>query len=198
MLYLAVTDPERWLPVPGFEGFYEVSSLGRVRSVDRIVASANRWGPVSKHLRGKILAQSMDGYGYMTVTLFRRGRSRPYRVHTLIAPAFLGSRPPGQEVRHGAAGRRVNAVSNLCYGTRSQKEQDKIRDGTFNHGGGDKTAGERNGNAKLTTELVTEIRQRHADGQRQAAIAGDFGITQAAVSLVIQRKTWDRVPFPYP
>lgn len=185
---------ERWLPIKGFEGSYEVSSLARVRSLDRIVMSRNRWGPITKHLKGKILAQHADDYGYLVVTLRREGKKpRPYRVHRLVGEAFLGPRPAGMDTRHGPAGQHANSVTDICYGTRAENEQDKIRDGAFNHGGGI-LIGERHGRAKLTDELVIKMRQRRTAGETQAALALAYGVTQANVSRIIRRETWTHVP----
>ncbi len=184
---------ERWLPVIGFEGLYEVSNRGRVQSLDRIAMSRNRSGPVVKHLRGKILAQTIDGYGYLAVSLRRDGKARPYRVHGLVGEAFLGPRPPGMDTRHGPAGRLVNSVVNLCYGTRIENEQDKIRDGTFRHNDGTITRGEANWNTPLTTALVIEIRRLYAVGHRQVALGEAFGVSQAAISKIVRRETWSHV-----
>lgn len=181
---------ERWLPVVGFEGSYEVSSLARVRSLDRIVTSRNKWGPITLHLRGKILTQAIGAYGYPVVTLSRDGRSRPYRVHRLVGKAFFGQLPPGMDTRHGPNGRRANTVTDICYGTRAENEQDKIRDGTYRHG---VHRGEMNKTSKLTTAAVIEIRRRYAVGQRQVDLAQAFGVTQAAISSIVRRKTWAHV-----
>ena len=160
----------------------------------RVAVSRNRWGPILKHLDGKVLNQMIDDYGYSTVSMSRNGSQKPYRVHRLVGEAFLGPRQPGQDTRHGPNGLRDNSVQNLRYGTRAENEQDKVRDGTFNHGGGEATAGEKNGNARLTEPLVTEIRKRHAAGQRQKDLASAFGVTQATISQVVTRKTWKHLP----
>lgn len=186
---------ERWLPVRGFESFYEVSSLGRVRSTERTVTSRNRWGPIVKRLHSKVLAPVTDStYGYLTVGLSREGRHKPYKVHRLVCEAFLGPRPDGMDTLHGPGGRQDNSLTNLRYGTRAENELDKIRDGAFNHGGGEKTQGEKNGNSKLTAALVTELRQRYASGERQADLARGFDVTQATISQVVKRQTWKHVP----
>lgn len=185
-----MTDPtERWRPVKNFEGFYEVSNLGRVRSVDRTVTSRNRWGPIEKHLRGKILSQATGSYGYLVVTMSRDGRERPYRVHLLVGEAFLGPRPPGHDIRHGPRGRQANAAADLCYGTRAENEQDKIRDGTFRHGG-DGRAGEAANHVKLTWAIAREIRRRRAAGERPSALAREFNTTPSTVYYIASNRQW--------
>ncbi len=183
-------DPtERWLPVPRFEGMYEVSNQGRVRSLDRTTTSRNRWGPIVKNLRGKILAQQTDNYGYLVVTLYNNGRFRPYRVHRLVGDAFLGTRPSGMDTLHGLEGRSINAVRNLRYGTRAENERDKIRDGTFRHGA-DGRAGEESPHHKLTWAIVREIRRRHATGERNCDLAREFEANPATISAIANNRQW--------
>ena len=122
---------ERWKDVVGYEGFYQVSDLGRVRSVDRVVRHP-KGGPSLR--KGQIKSQVLTSrYGHLGVHLSKNGVGRSVHVHRLVAAAFLGPCPEGQQVRHGPNGVTDNSVSNLCYGTRSQDGLDKRRDGT--HGG---------------------------------------------------------------
>ncbi len=179
---------ERWLSVKGFEDAYEVSSLGQVRSLDRVVLSNNRWGPINKHLRGKILMQRVDDYGYLVVMLSRNGKQRPYRVHRLVGEAFFGPRPQGMDTLHGPEGRLVNTIKNLRYGTRAENEQDKIRDGTFRHGGGH--TGEESSHHKLTWVIVREIRRRHAAGERNSDLAREFGTSSTTIYCIVRNKQW--------
>jgi hypothetical protein len=122
---------ERWRDVIGYEGLYQVSNLGVVRSVDRVVKHY-LGGP--KKLKGKVLrAYPTSQCKYLAVNLCKKGVRRPTCVHRLVAAAWIGPCPDGQEVRHGPAGVAANSVSNLCYGTRSENNLDCRRDGT--HGG---------------------------------------------------------------
>lgn len=122
---------EQWRDVIGYEGYYQVSNLGRVRSVDRVVRHS-RGG--TRKLKGKILRLSpMDGGGHLAVHLCKKGTRLDIGVHRLVAAAWIGPRPIGQQVRHGSNGVSDNSVSNLCYGSCQEDCLDKRRDGT--HGG---------------------------------------------------------------
>lgn len=174
-------DAEEWRPAYKFPG-YEVSSFGAVRSVPRVTRHEH-------HRQGKVLSQQVDNYGYRTVTLQLEGRNpRPYRVHRLVADAFLGPRPAWADTRHGPGGRQDNRAVNLSYGTRTDNENDKKRDGTFNHGGS--PCGETNQNAKLVEQDVIYIRQAYAQGTTQTALAEIYGVKQATVSQIVRGKTW--------
>lgn len=122
---------ERWKDVVGYEGYYQVSDLGRVRSMDRFVkhyqGSVRNW-------KGKILQLSLvDNGGHLGIKLSKKGIKKTICIHQLVAAAWIGPCPEGQQVRHGPNGIADNSVSNLCYGTRREDCLDKRRDGT--HGG---------------------------------------------------------------
>ena len=119
---------ERWKWVFGYEGYYEVSELGRIRSVDRVVP-CKRNG--SKKLKGRTLkGNPSDRYGHLTVSLWKNKVEWKIHVHRLVALAWLGPCPPNQEVRHGPNGVADNSVGNLSYGTRCENNLDMRRDGT--------------------------------------------------------------------
>ena len=69
--------------------------------------------------------------GYIKVSLRKEGGIRTFRVHKLVAPTWIGSCPPGKQVRHGPNGKLDNSISNLCYGTAIEDARDKVRDGTL-------------------------------------------------------------------
>lgn len=112
---------EEWLPIPGFERSYRVSSFGRVESIRR------------KGAPGGLIGIHVANTGYPTVSLVQKNKHVMRPVHVLIAAAFLGSRPPEMEVRH-LDGDKLNCVlSNLAYGTRSENMHDRVRHGTHNN-----------------------------------------------------------------
>ena len=170
---------ERWLPVVDWEGLYDVSDLGRVRSLTRVVITNN--GP--RVYQGRTLKQTIGSHGYPAVGLSRGGKGRNWPVHELVAPAFLGPCPDGQEVRHGPNGKLDNRATELCYGTRKENFADRVRDGGTNRG-------ERHYRAKLTREAVKDIRIRFAAGENQRVLAREYGVTSKNVSMITTRKTW--------
>lgn len=179
---------EEWRAVAGFEGAYEVSSLGRVRSLDRTITCANRWGGVSvKRLRGKMLKLLWDTAGYQQVCLYRDSQGTPRPVHKLVAVAFIGRCPDGEEVRHGPNGKLDNRASQLCYGTPDDQKLDMLRDGTQIYGEEVKTA-------KLTAEIVMECRRRVANGESKAALALEFGVSKSAMGFAVTGRNWGHLP----
>lgn len=116
-----MSSDETWRPIPTEPG-YEASTLGRVRSVDRVVMTAR--GP-QRH-RGRVRAQHEQG-DYLYVWL-PGGRNRS--VHRLVAEAFHGPLPAGRETRHRNGDHHDNRPTNLHYGTPSDNRYDSVRHGT--------------------------------------------------------------------
>lgn len=106
---------EEWRPIAGYEGLYEVSDFGRVRSWHKGVE--------------RILSYTLHKHGYHDYHLWTSGERKRARAHTLVAEAFLGPRPVAQDVRHLDGNPGNNHLSNLAYGTRSENLRDAVRHG---------------------------------------------------------------------
>lgn len=117
---------ERWAPVPGYEGYYEVSDQGRVRSLDRVVPGG-RWG--SHRRRGVLMACRPDQKGYPQVLLRRSGTDRCRKVHLLVLEAFVGPCPEGMEACHANDEHGDARLANLRWDTRSGNAKDRLRNG---------------------------------------------------------------------
>jgi hypothetical protein len=125
---------EEWRSVVGFEGSYEVSSIGRVRSLDRGVTYqkidqySGRTITVTKHLKGRMLRPGVMKSGHLIVIL---GRKNNALVHHLVLKAFVGPQPPQMECCHGDGSPANNEVENLRWDTRLANVHDMIRHGTM-------------------------------------------------------------------
>ena len=125
---------EIWRPIEGYEGLYEVSSYGRVRSLDRYVKSKSY-----RLHKGKVLSPGKEKVGYLFVNLAYNGKHKTIRVHRLVAQAFLSNPDNLSEVNHKDEDKTNNSVDNLewCdrkynnnYGSRKDKVKDtKIKTG---------------------------------------------------------------------
>lgn len=175
-------DAEEWRPVVGLEGLYEVSDLGRVRSLDRVIEQPSIWrgqfnGMVRRRLAGRMMPLHNDGK-YLYVVF---GQRRKARVHTVVAEAFLGPRPPGLHVLHWNDDRTNCSVANLRYGTSKENHDDRRRNGhSFE--------GERNGFAKLSAVDVASVLALRGTMPR-ATIAAAAGCHPAYISI-IGRRSW--------
>lgn len=112
---------EIWKSIKGYEGFYEVSNLGRIRSKDRFVK--NKWG--GRHLRkGVLLKQKTTKQGYLSVTLQKDGILKHLLVHRIVASKFIRIKTKDKiYVNHKDGNKLNNDVSNLEWVTASQNTQ---------------------------------------------------------------------------
>lgn len=170
------SEREEWRQVKG-SGFemYEVSSLGRVRSwaIGGTRAGQRLAEPRIKSLRVNPVR------GYLQVTIGGRNAF----VHRLVATTFHGPRPDGLLCRHLDGNKLNNAASNLAWGTRLDNAADDLIHGT-------RVRGERMGNARLTEDVVREIR---FSTESLRCIARRLGVSVTAIAQVRNGKTWSHV-----
>jgi hypothetical protein len=117
---------EQWRAIPGYEGIYEVSDRGRVRSLDREVPHGALG---SVRVAGRMMVPVDDGKGYRRVGMTRHNKKTHYRIHQLVLMAFVGPCPPKQEVRHLNGIKTDNRLVNLQYGTKWENVQDILKHG---------------------------------------------------------------------
>ena len=117
---------EVWLPVPGYEGFYEVSNQGLVRSVER--TTTNSLGR-SRTFPSKVLKPATTRRGYLRVSLCKEGNQTNHSVHRLVALAFIPGFKEGLVVRHLDHNPLNNQATNLAWGTNKDNSHDSMRDG---------------------------------------------------------------------
>ena len=118
---------EKWLPVPGYDGLYEVSSFGNVKSLARTRVGMNG-KPVS--VRSRIRKPAVRKNSYLYVMLYRNAVAKWHGVHQLVLRAFVGECPAGMECRHLDGNPSNNKISNLKYGTRKENQADRRAHGT--------------------------------------------------------------------
>lgn len=171
---------EEWKAILGWEGLYEVSNLGRVRSRTRRVKCA--WG--MRTATGRVVQPRSSANGYLRVALRNGGFSEEHLVHRLVARHFVCGY--GAEVRHLDGDKSNNAAWNLAWGSRRDNEADKAAHGT-------KLFGERHPRSTLTDEVVREIRRLHSSGLSQLAIAKALGIRRGPVGTVVRGEGWSHV-----
>jgi hypothetical protein len=167
------TGLEQWRSVVGYEGLYSVSTLGRLRS-DRPKEG------------GRLLSQIPRDDMRLGVRLVKDKIAKDFRVARLVADAFLGPKPVGQEINHIDGDHSNNAVANLEYVTKEANEAHAKENAL--HAWGD-----RHGMAKLTRENVRYIR---SSSETAVALAARFGVGDAAIQEARLGKTWRHLDTP--
>lgn len=176
---------EQWRPVVGHERHYEVSNLGRVRSLPRKVQHGRGGG--LRTLQGRILKRYAvkKGHGYIAwhVSLSNEGRVKKHRVAHLVLAAFDRPRLAGEIARHIDGNPDNDRSENLKWGTPKQNGEDMVRHGTS-------PRGERNGNAKLSRGAVDRIREDAALGHSHERLAGVYGVSRRTISRIVRREVY--------
>lgn len=163
---------ERWKDVPGWDGIYAVSDLGRVKSMARVVIK--RCGR-RQQVGESILKSFPNEGGYLRVILRGAGRRMNYPVHRLVLLAFVGACPEGMETCHRNGSRQDNRMGNLAWGTSEDQLAHKREHGT---------------GSKLGHEDVIEIYRRVWAGESSASVARDFGVVPSTANKIKHGNRW--------
>jgi hypothetical protein len=175
------TDPdkEEWRPVAAYRGLYEVSSFGRVKSLERYVPHGKRM----MLIRERILKPQAHGDdGGLVVFLSKNGKPKLHLVHILVARAFIPNPDNLPEVNHIDFNRANNRWDNLEWCTCLYNHRHAM------------LAGRRA--KKLSDSAIKEIQGRLATGESQQSIGDAFGVSQAHVSRIKLGRTWERHTLP--
>lgn len=172
---MSINVAEEWRPVVGYEGWYSVSNIGRVRR--------DRGGKGT--LPGLILKLAISNVGYPNVQLSKDAAIKRVLVHSLVAAAFIGLRPSGLHINHKNGDKLDNHVSNLEYVTVSENVRHALRTGLATAKKGEDAPG-----ARLTEVDVVKIRVRYSKGEEIDSIASDFGIHRRHVDAIARGKFW--------
>ncbi len=170
---------EAWKPVVGYEGWYEVSDIGRVRRVHII--------PIDR--TNRILKNQLNRYnGYQHIVLSKNGVKKHQYIHRLVGQAFLlvPTDKQANEINHKNGVRTDNKVKIFEWVTRQGNVDNAIARGTA-------VRGERVGGSKLTEEKVKEIRRACTRGEDYGELSARYGISKASITLIKQRKNWKHV-----
>lgn len=169
---------QQWKSIPGYEGLYSVSSSGLVRS--------DRGGRGTE--RGLILKPRYTADGYIKYVLRKGGSAQGFYAHRLVYEAFLGAIPDGMQVDHLDGVKENNHIANLEAVSRLENMQRSFKKGR------NMAKGSRVGTSSLTEAVVSEMKNKHRAGMKQARICEEFGVSKSTLSKIILGKSWKHVP----
>lgn len=168
---------EQWLPVVGYEGLYEVSDHGAVRSFHKPGRHREKFLRTPRRMSGS------HSRGYRTVGLARDGDYRTKLVHLLVLQAFVGPRPSGMEGAHLNGDPSDNRLVNLRWCSHRENESHKVAHGTA-------PIGERNGASVLVAWQVETIRYLASKSMTLGKIADLFDISRSTVQEIVSGERW--------
>jgi hypothetical protein len=172
---------EEWKDICYWEGYYQCSNLGRIKSLKRTIIRKD--GKI-KILKERILKPYQNKLRYFHVVLCKNGKKKTYDIHQLVCTSFHGACPDGEECLHKDNNPANNHADNLCWGTRTENQHDRIANGTDNRG-------KKNNWHKLNWTQINKIRKMYATGEyTQKKLSVVFCITTQQINCIVNYKTW--------
>jgi hypothetical protein len=173
---------EEWRDIPGYEGRYQVSDMGNVKSLARKDRRGVYWPE-------RLRKVSPEPSGHLSVCLSFDNKTRTLSVHRLVLLAFVGPPPEGTEACHKNGKPDDNRLENLYWGTRKQNQQDSIRHGTKAYG-----RQFQSGHAPYRTKLTRDdVRAIRASTESHAELAEKYGVHRTTISDIRRGKIWANV-----
>lgn len=181
---------EIWKDIVGYEGMYQVSNFGNVRSVEREIEQLDRMGnPCKMVYKGRVLKPSKRKNGYLCATFSKNNLLHRENIHRIVAKTFIPNPDNKPQVNHKDSNKENNRVDNLEWVDNSGNQKH-----AFKYGGQKSLRGENAPWAKLTDEIVLEIRTRHAKGDisyRQLSI--EYGLSREYTRRLVLGLNWNHI-----
>lgn len=185
-------DFEVWKDVVGYEGLYQVSNFGNIKSLDRIVKKPNG---VSYLRKGKICTQSKSNLGYMTVGFTVNNKKVNKYVHRLVAEAFITNMNNYPQVNHIDCDKTNNRMYNLEWCTNSQNHIHASKNGLNKlHLHRVAYSGEENGRSLLTKKQVLEIKQKYIPYKYSAKkLSKEYNVSESCITHILNNTSWKEI-----
>lgn len=182
---------EQWRSVNGYEGIYEVSSLGRVYSLPRVIERGER---IRQPVGGKMLAlneKTIRNNKYIIVNLYKNKKARCEYVHILVAQAFIPNLNNLREVNHKNLDKTDNRVFNLEWMSSQDNKRHAVNNGVLFNPNPKK--GTEVTSSKLNNQKVRNIRNLATKGWTRKRLAAKFNVTKENIGYILLRKTWKHI-----
>lgn len=185
-----MNDLEIWKDVKDYEGLYQVSNLGNVKSLDRIVETKNRKNYLRK---GKVQKKSVNSFGYETVGFTVDSKTKIYRVHRLVALSFIENPENKPQINHIDGNKTNNNVNNLEWCTSSENQIHSVSTGLSNPSY-PVLKGSKNGRSLLKEEQVVEIRNKYIPYKYSAKkLALEYNVSESCITHILNNTSWKNI-----
>lgn len=173
---------EIWKDIRGYEGLYQISNFGRVKSLARTIYYSDG---KSIYYNDRILANNVDSNGYLSTKLSKDKKPHRFRIHSLVANAFIYNPNNLPVINHLDSNKTNNHVDNLEFCTQKNNIRHAMTSGKFDN------SGEKNHSAKLTNQQANEIRVLFFKFKRKV-LAENYGVCRGVIDNIINKKTYKK------
>lgn len=183
---------EVWKDIPNYKGVYQVSSLGNVKSLDRIITKSIG---VSYIRKGKLCKLSKSNLGYMTVGFTISNIKINKYVHRLVAEVFIENLELKPQVNHIDCNKQNNKINNLEWCTNSENHIHATKNGLNKlHLHRVAYSGEENGRSLLNKEQVLEIKQKYIPYKYSAKkLSKEYNVSESCITHILNNTSWKEI-----
>lgn len=168
--------------IEGYEGLYQISNLGRVKSLCRVVTTTD--GRI-RTLKEKILSLGLNTYGYNYLGLCKGGKRKFITIHRLVADTFIPNPDNKPQVNHINGIKTDNTIDNLEWTTAKENMRHAVNSKLKIS-----SKGTEHGMSKLTEKEVLEIRESNLSQRKLAKL---YAVTQPLISSIKRREIWKHI-----
>ena len=180
---------EIWNDIKEYEGYYQVSNLGRVKSLKRSYEVERHKSKYLYNKKEKILSQTTTKLGYKRISLNKHNKLKSFLVHRLVAKAFIEEIKDKNQVNHKNCNKLDNNLFNLEWVNQSENMKHAYKNG-FNHT--QNLKGDNHNNKKLNFEEIKEIRRLYKkENTTYLKLSNKFNTCMSNIGRIIRRERWD-------
>lgn len=172
---------EHWRDIVGYEGYYQVSDMGRIKSLDRVVIDKRGF---EKRIHERIMKQEVC-HSYFTVHFRKNCTDKRFFVHRLVASCFLDDYKQDLEVNHIDGNKLNNVIENLEIVTKIENIRHAIRTGLL------KQYGEDSVKSKFSNAQADIIRTEYQNGAMQEELANKYGVAISTIGKIIRYESYN-------
>lgn len=177
---------EEWRSVKGFEGYYEISSFGRIKSLDRRVTFSHHKN-TNTLIQGQLLKTHFNRRGYVIVGLKKEGKHYPKKIHRLVAEAFIENDQNLPQINHKDGIKLSNSSVNLEWCTNTENRDHAIEKGLIDF------KGEKSHKCTITESEAKEIKTRLKMGHRNVDIHRSMNISLGVIEHIKYGNSWTHI-----